>query len=281
MKTESASPTLRSLKTENLSTDLVVVGGGVAGTCASIAAAREGLKVVLVQDRPVLGGNGSSEVRLWWLGATCHGLTNNRWAREPGIVNELMLDNLYHNPDGNPVLVDLVLLEAVKQEPNITLLLNTAVNACEKSGPDTIRSVTAFNSQNSTRYNIEASLFCDASGDGILGFMAGAAFRMGAETPEEFDEPLAPGEDFGELLGDSIYFYTKDAGHPVAFEAPSFARKIQKDDIHMLRYFNLQQQGCQLWWIESGGRSDTVHEAEQIKWDLWAIVYGVWDYIKN
>ncbi|MGC9449942.1 MAG: FAD-dependent oxidoreductase [Oceanipulchritudo sp.] len=281
MKTESASTALRSLKTENLSTDLVVVGGGVAGTCASIAAAREGLKVVLVQDRPVLGGNGSSEVRLWWLGATCHGLTNNRWAREPGIVNELMLDNLYHNPDGNPVLVDLVLLDKVKQEPNITLLLNTAVNACEKSGPDTIKSVTAFNPQNSTRYTIEAPLFCDASGDGILGFMAGAAFRMGAEKPEEFDEPLAPGEDFGELLGDSIYFYTKDAGHPVAFEAPSFAGRIQKDDIRMLRYFNLQQQGCQLWWIESGGRSDTVHEAEKIKWDLWAMVYGIWDYIKN
>jgi hypothetical protein len=278
---EPSAKTLRPLRTEHISTELVVVGGGVAGTCAAIAGAREGLKVVLVQDRPVLGGNGSSEVRLWWLGATCHGLTNNRWAREPGIVNELMLENLYQNPESNPVLVDLVLLDKVKQEPNITLLLNTAVDSCEKADPDTIRSISAFNSQNSTRYTIEAPLYCDASGDGILGFMAGAAFRMGAEKPEEFDEQLAPSEDFGELLGDSIYFYSKDAGRPVPFEAPSFARKIKKDDIHMLKYFNLQQQGCQFWWIESGGRFDTVHEAERIKWDLWALVYGIWDYIKN
>jgi hypothetical protein len=271
----------RNLKHNSLSADLVVVGGGIAGTCAALAAAREGLKTVLVQDRPVLGGNGSSEVRLWWLGATCHGMTNNRWAREPGIVNELLLENLYHNPDGNPVLVDRVLLDAVVKEPNITLLLNTAVDSLEKVDADTIKSVSAFCPQNSTRYTIEADLFCDASGDGIVGFMAGAAFRMGAEKPEEFNEPLAPPDDFGELLGDSIYFYTKDAGHPVTFEPPSFTRKIRKEDIHMLNFFNLQQQGCQLWWIESGGRKDTVHDAEEIKWDLWSIVYGVWDYIKN
>jgi flavin-dependent dehydrogenase len=115
MKTDPAAEAVRSLKTETLKTDFVIVGGGVAGTCAAIAAARSGMKTVLIQDRPVLGGNGSSEVRLWWLGATCHGMTNNRWAREPGIVNELMMENLYRNPDGNPVLVDLTLLDKVKQ----------------------------------------------------------------------------------------------------------------------------------------------------------------------
>ena len=281
MQIEAPCPSERSLRTIDLWAELAVVGGGVAGTCTAISAAREGLKVVLIQDRPVLGGNGSSEVRLWWLGATCHGMTNNRWAREPGIVNELLLENLYHNPDGNPVMVDRVLLDAVIKESNITLLLNTAVFSASKSDPETIESITAYNAQNSTRYEVRAPLFCDASGDGILGFMSGAAFRMGAEKPEEFNEPLAPNEDFGELLGDSIYFYSKDAGQPVPFEPPSFARKIRKTDIHMLKYFHLRQQGCQLWWIESGGRRDTVHEAEGIKWDLWAIVYGIWDYIKN
>jgi hypothetical protein len=281
MKSQPASSETRPLRTEQLQSDFVVVGGGVAGVCAAISAARDGLKTVLIQDRPVLGGNGSSEVRLWWLGATCHGLTNNRWAREPGIVNELLLENLYHNPEGNPVLVDPVLLDAVYREPNLTLLLNTAVDGLEKDGADHIRSVTAFCSQNSTRYEVEAPLFCDASGDGIVGFMAGAAFRIGAEKPEEFNEPLAPDEEFGELLGDSIYMYTKDAGRPVPFDPPSFHKPIKTDDIRMLRYFNLKQQGCQLWWIESGGRKDTVHETEQIKWDLWAMVYGIWNHIKN
>lgn len=281
MNTELPTSDTRALREVHLTADLAVIGGGIAGTCTALSAAREGLQVVLVQDRPVLGGNGSSEVRLWWLGATCHGMTNNRWAREPGIVNELLLENLYQNPEANPHYVDLILLDAVQQEPNITPLLNTAADSLEKSDADTIHSVAAFCSQNSTRYRIEAPLFCDASGDGILGFLAGAAFRMGAETPQEFDEPLAPDQAFGELLGDSIYFYTKDAGRPVPFVAPSFAQSIDPKDIRMMQYYNLKNQGCQLWWIESGGRLDTVHEAERIKWDLWKIVYGIWDYVKN
>lgn len=281
MKTQSPSDEVRILQHETLSADLVVVGGGLAGTCAAISAAREGNRVVLVQDRPVLGGNGSSEVRLWWLGATCHAKTNNRWAREAGLINEFLLENLYRNPEGNPEFVDVVLLDAARREKNLTLLLNTAVHGLKKKDAETIHSVSAFCSQNSTSYTLEAPLFCDASGDGIVGFMAGAAFRMGAETKEEFDEALATDESFGELLGDTIYFYTKDAGQPVKFHPPSFAKKLSPEKIRMLQFYNLSQQGCQLWWVEVGGRYDTVHQAEAIKWELWEIVYGLWDYIKN
>src|SRR5690606_33822436 len=113
---------------------------------------------------------------------------NNRWAREGGIIDELLVENMYRNPEGNAILFDLVLLDKVMQEPNITLLLNTAVYEVEKSGPDQISGLKAFCSQNSTEYHLQAPLFCDASGDGIIGFLAGAAFRMGAETQEEFDE---------------------------------------------------------------------------------------------
>jgi hypothetical protein len=143
-------------------------------------AARERLKVVLMQDRPVLGGNGSSEVRLWRLGATAHMGSNNRWAREGGVINELMVENLYRNREGNPVLVDSLLLEKVSEEP-ITLLLNTAAFEVEKDAAahDRIAAVRGFCSQNSTRYTCRAPLFCDASGDGVLGFLAGAAFRTG------------------------------------------------------------------------------------------------------
>ncbi len=271
----------RQLLTKRLDCDLAVIGGGMAGTCCAITAARAGLRVTLIQDRPVLGGNASSEVRLWILGATSHMGNNNRWAREGGVIDELMVENVYRNPEGNPLIFDTILLEKVDQEPNITLLLNTVAFEVTKSGPDTIESVRAFCSQNSTMYEVHAPLFCDASGDGVVGFMSGAAFRMGAENADEFGEKMAPSkDDYGELLGHTIYFYSKDVGKPVRFVPPSFAL----DDITRIpRYRNIKsnQQGCQFWWIEYGGRLDTVHESEDIKWELWRIVYGVWNYIKN
>ena len=273
----------RSLKQDILKTDLCVVGGGLAGVCAAITAARANTKVVLVQDRPVLGGNASSEVRLWALGANCHMGSNNRYAREGGVINEIILENLWRNPEGNPLIFDTIVLEKVALEPNITLLLNTAVIACAKSenDADQIASVEAFCSQNSTAYHIEAPLFVDSSGDGILGFLSGAAFRIGAETKEEFGEAFAPEGEFGHLLGHSVYFYSKTVGKPVKFVPPSFALRDIDKLIPRYKHFNANESGCRLWWIEWGGRLDTVHETEKIKWELWRIVYGVWDYIKN
>lgn len=278
---ESGSVNRKFLEKE-IKADLVVTGGGLSGVCCAITAAREGLSVVLVQDRPVLGGNSSSEVRLWVLGATSHMGNNNRWAREGGVIDEILVENMYRNPEGNPVIFDTVVLDKVVQEPNIILLLNTVVHEVEKSGTDRdmISSVNAFCSQNSTAYRLTGPLFCDASGDGVVGFLAGAAFRMGAESKEEFGEKFAPSAEYGELLGHSIYFYTKDAGKPVNFVAPSYAL----DDITKIprfRKFNTKEHGCQLWWIEYGGRLDTVHDTETIKWELWKVVYGVWNYIKN
>jgi hypothetical protein len=270
----------RSLKLVELAADLVVVGGGLAGTCVAISAARQGLKVVLVQDRPVLGGNASSEVRLWILGATSHLGNNNRWSREGGIINEIMEENLYRNRQGNAIILDTILLEKCVNEPNLTLLLNTAAFEVEKSDPDTISAVHALCSQNSTRYLLSAPLFCDASGDGVLGFISGAAFRMGAESKEEFGENFAPDSSYGQLLGHSMYFYSKDVGVPVKFVPPSWAL----DDITKIpryRQFHTNMQGCNFWWLEYGGRLDTVHQTEEIKWELWKVIYGVWNYFKN
>lgn len=122
----------RELTTKEINCDLVVAGGGLAGVCAALSAGRLGVHVVLVQDRPVLGGNASSEVRLWILGATSHMGNNNRWAREGGIMDELLVENMYRNPEGNPLIFDTILLEKVQEEKNITLLLNTAVFEVEK-----------------------------------------------------------------------------------------------------------------------------------------------------
>ena len=279
MITEAAT-NKRTLLTKHMKGDLVIIGGGLAGTCCAITAARAHMNVLLVQDRPVLGGNASSEVRLWVLGATSHMGNNNRWAREGGVIDELLLENAYRNAEGNPLIFDTILLEKVVKESNITLLLNTAVYEVEKSNADTIKTVHAFCSQNATMYQLTAPLFCDASGDGIVGFLSGAAFRMGAEAQAEFGEKFAPSKEYGELLGHSIYFYSKDVGKKVNYIAPSFALDVTKE-IPRFKSFNATDIGCKLWWIEYGGRLDTIHETETIKWQLWKVVYGVWDYIKN
>ena len=270
----------RTVKEQAIAADLVIVGGGIAGTCGAIAAAREGLKVILVQDRPVLGGNASSEVRLWILGATSSMGNNNRWSREGGVLSEILIENMYRNPDGNAIILDTILLEKVIEEKNITLLLNTAVYEVQKSSPDVISEVIAFCSQNSTRYILSAPYFCDASGDGIVAFQAGAAFRIGAESKDEFDEGFAPDKEYGELLGHSIYFFTKDAGRPITFTAPSYALK-DVSSIVKYRSYELSDHGCKLWWLEYGGRLDTIHQTEEIKWELWKVIYGIWDHVKN
>ena len=205
---------------------LVIVGGGITGVCCAITAARAGADVALIQDRPVLGGNASSEVRLWALGATSHMGNNNRWSREGGVIDEILVENTFRNREGNPVLFDMVLIDKVLSEPNITLYLNTCVYDAEMSGR-TVRSVTAFNPQTGTHHTIEGDLFADCSGDGALAYMAGAEYRMGAEDREEYGEKFAPDKTrYGELLGHSILFYIKDTGRPVRFEAPEFALKL-------------------------------------------------------
>lgn len=268
-----------------LNADYVVAGGGLTGVCSAIAAAREGLRVVLIQDRPVLGGNASSEVRLWALGATSHMGNNNRWSREGGIIDEILVENVYRNKEGNPVLFDMVLMDKVLTEKNITLLLNTTLYKVDKSNDRNISSVTAINSQNGTEYSISGQMFADCTGDGTLGYLAGASFRMGAEDRTVYGEEFAPDkQEYGELLGHSILFYIKDIGKPVEYTAPNFALKDVETLIPKLQnpnYFNVNQLGCKYWWLEYGGRLDTILDTEEIKYELWKVVYGVWDYIKN
>lgn len=271
---------MRTVRSEVVNADFVVAGGGLAGVCAAITAARQGLCVVLVQDRPVLGGNASSEVRLWALGATSHLGNNNRWSREGGVMDEILVENLYRNPEGNPNLFDALLLDLVMSEENITLLLDTMVVDLKKKDDTHIEKVIAFCGQNETRYELQAPLFCDATGDGIIGYLSGASYRVGAESADEFDEPFAPDEAYGGLLGHSIYFYSRDTGKPVNYVPPSYALK---DITAIPRYRNFQagDTGCQLWWLEYGGRLDTVHDTQQIKQELQKVIHGVWDYIKN
>ncbi|WP_448249652.1 FAD-dependent oxidoreductase [Thalassotalea agariperforans] len=279
---EQFNKSTRINKVTSLNTDFVVAGGGLAGVCAAITAARAGSKVILIQDRPVLGGNASSEVRIWALGATSHMGNNNRWSREGGVIDEIMLENLKTNPDGNPLYFDAILLDKVITEENITLLLNTAAYQVNKSSDTIISSIEAFCSQNSTHYKIAAPLFCDATGDGLIGFNAGASFRIGAESRKEFNELLATEDESNQLLGHTLFFYSKKVDHKVEYKAPSFAY-TQEEIGAIPRSKNIQghDSGVKFWWVEYGGIRDTIYETEEIKWELWKIVYGIWDYIKN
>ncbi|MGP5639622.1 FAD-dependent oxidoreductase [Brachybacterium tyrofermentans] len=268
--------------TESVTTDIVVVGGGLAGVCAAIGAARQGSRVALIQNRPVLGGNSSSEVRVWVCGATAHGI--HLFARETGIMGELYVENQFRNPDGNPYYWDLLLLEKVRAEPGIELFLNTDVTEVEADGPEdarVIRSVTGWMSGSERRITFTGESVIDCSGDGLVGHLAGAEVMRGSEPREQFQESWAPEQAGEDMLGSTILFYTKDVGHPQKFVAPPFAIDIAQTAIPQNRVIRQTMSGCDFWWIEWGGHLDVVHDNERIRDELQAVCYGLWDHIKN
>ncbi|MCD4825730.1 MAG: FAD-dependent oxidoreductase [Phycisphaerae bacterium] len=253
--------------------DFCVVGGGLAGLCAAIAAARHGAKVILVQDRPVLGGNASSEIRMWVCGA--HGENN----REAGIIEEINLENLYRNPLQNYSIWDSVLYEKVRFEPNITLLLNCTCNDIEMDG-NRIKAVKAWQLTTETWHYIEADLFADCSGDSILAPLSGAEFRIGREAAGEFDEDIEPPVADKKTMGMSCLIQARETDRPQPFVPPRWAYTYPRcadlpnrdHDIHPTNNF---------WWIELGGEDDSIHDAETLRDELLKIAFGVWDHIKN
>ena len=182
-------------------------------------------------------------------------------------------------------MFDMLLIDKVLAEKNITLLLNTCAFSVDKKDSSTIGSVKAYCSSSETFYNVSASFFADCSGDGFLSYLAGVPYRIGAEDKEEYGEDFAPDkEKYGEVMGHSIFFYMKDTGSPVSFVKPDFALDNIQDYVSKINnseYFSVSHHGCKYWWLEYGGRLDTIHDTEKIKYELWKVVYGIWDYIKN
>jgi hypothetical protein len=266
------------MRHQSINSDLTVIGGGLAGVAAAISAARLGKKVALVGNRPVLGGNSSSEVRVWVCGATSHGV--QRYARETGVIGELYTENQYRNPEGNPIHWDEVILDAVRAEPGVTLFLNTDVRTidADESG---IRSVTGWTMGSEIETTFTSPLFVDATGDGLIGHLAGADHRIGREARDEFDEDWAPEVADDELLGSTLLFYTKDLGHPVRYIAPDSAKDIRQTPIPESRIIRSGDSGGHYWWIEWGGHLDTVDQNEAIRDELRSVIFGIWDYIKN
>lgn len=268
--------------TQTLDFDIVVVGGGLAGVCAAVAAARLGRSVALINNRPVLGGNSSSEVRVWVCGATAHG--NQRWARETGIIGEMLVENQYRNPEGNPVYWDDVVLDTVRREPGLRLFLNTDVREVEADGAiddRMIRAVRGWTMGSEILTTFRAPIFLDCTGDGLVGELAGARYRLGKEARDEFGESWAPPEATHEFLGSTLLFYTRDTGSPVKYVAPESTIDITDTPIPEARVIRSGDSGADYWWIEWGGQLDIVHDNERIRDELRGVVLGVWDYIKN
>ena len=265
----------RHMREVLLETDVLVAGGGLAGVCAAIAAARHGARVVLVQDRSRLGGNSSSEVKMHVVGANQH--TGRPGWREGGLIEELRLADAVNNPQRCWELWDLLLYDKVVSEPNITLLLETTVfSASVKDGR--IAEVAARCDKSEHLYRIRAGVYCDCTGDSRLGLEAGAEMRSGREGRAEFGESLAPLQPENRTLGSSILFTSRLYHNPMPFTAPAWARKITREQ---LKHRPVTSWEYGYWWIEWGGDHDVIGDNERIRFELLAIVMGVWDYIKN
>ena len=263
-----------------LHTDFVVVGGGLAGVCAALAAARNGARVVLLQDRSVLGGNASSEIRMHAVGADIHG--RRPGARESGLIEELRLEDTARNPHRSYSQWDLLLYEKVTAEPNITLLLDTDCTGCAvEISPDGARrivSVEAVRQSTEEAFVIRADLFADCSGDGRLGLEAGADFTVGREAKCDFGEPLALDAADRQTLGSSILFTARRHDTPQPFHAPPWVRRFRK---HEFKFRPIEGFEYGYWWAEWGGQLDTIKDNAAIRHELLRIALGVWDYVKN
>lgn len=262
---------------KELTYDVAVLGGGLAGMCAATAAARNGAKVVLVQDRPVLGGNASSEMRVHVNGVN-HLKPNNRAERETGIIEEILLHNRFFNPQESYPVFDHVMYDFIKREKNLDLMLNTQAIRTEMSGK-MIKAAICWQLTTETEFTINAKQFIDCSGDGLLAATAGALYRTGREGRDEFDEKYAPEKADGWQMGATLLFSAKDMGKPIQYEAPCFAIKYEAEKSNPKRKFANYKDG--IWWVEIGSDADIIGEAEEIREKLMGYSHGVWDYIKN
>ncbi len=275
-------------------TDLCVVGGGLSGLCAAVAAAREGIRVVLMQDRPVLGGNASSEIRMWVRGA------KGRENRETGIISELEEENIYRNPELTYPVWDGVMWEKVAGEKNITLLLNCSCCGCSTTdGPDGHRivSVTGWQLTTYTWHTVRAKFFADCSGDSVLAPVSGARWRAGREAGSEYGEAIGHAQADRKTMGMSCLIQARETDRPVKFIPPEWAYVYESDDdfnravavadtgvpgtTSLNRPHRPGTDDTNYWWIELGGDRDSIRDTEEVRDELLRVAYGIWDHVKN
>ena len=241
---------------ETVTADLVVAGGGVPGTCAAVAAARSGLKTVLVQDRPVLGGNASSEIRVWCAGELCN-----------DIVREVR--GRFMNMEAEALIGDDWRQRVVDDETNIICRVSHRAFAVEKSG-DRISAVKALDLVRNRVVRFTAPLFVDATGDGWIGFWAGADWRMGREAKSEYGETMAPAAADGDTLGASLMWTSYRAGTDEPFSAPWAESWAQGEE-------SVNGE----WNWEYGIHRDVIKEGEAVRDRLLLAIYGAFSNAKK
>jgi hypothetical protein len=260
--------------------DVIVVGGGISGTCAAISAARNGAKTALVHERSVLGGNSSSEVRLY-PEDTCG---FSPWIKESGILEEIAVEERARNwePYIEGIMNsnwDLVLYEWVNREKNLSLFLNTTMREVVMRDAAHIQAIHAPQLGTEREFILSAPLFIDATGDGVLGYRAGADFRWGKELRSEFHEELAPTEPTTGLMGNTLFFRARDTGRPIEFKKPDWAAEFDTEaDLTDRGHGNFE---CGYWWIEVGAPLHPIKDNEEIRDEALRQLLGVWDHIKN
>jgi len=259
------------MKHKNHHVDFCVVGGGMAGLCAAVAAARRGIKVAIIQDRPVFGGNASGEIRMWICGA--HGKDN----RETGIVEEIMLENYYRNPGQKYPIWDTVVYEKALLEPNLKMFLNCTCVDAQMDG-ENIKSVKGLQLTTQTYHTIYAKYFADCSGDSILAPLTGAEFMLGREAKSDFDERIPPDVADKKTMGMSCLIQFRETTQKAEFIPPPWAYSYPTDDDLPKAEHTLD---TNFWWIEIGGTKDSIHDTEELRDELLKIAYGVVDHVKN
>ncbi|MBQ9485602.1 MAG: FAD-dependent oxidoreductase [Clostridia bacterium] len=278
--------------------DFIVVGGGMTGICAALAAARYGIKTALVHDRPVFGGNASSEIRMHIYGASASG--KKPWLQEGGIVHELILANKKINDGFNYSIWDAVLFDTVKKQKNLTVFLNTTMHSAQAADGKVIE-IECYQLTTERHIILSADIFADCTGNGTLCAFVGAHFRTGSESKAELGEPHAPEKANNYRMGNTLLFKAVNTGHPVKFVPPVNAMKFTEEQLKFRRHTAVQKellekasenemimlfdgftQDYGYWWIElCGDKEDIISEYEEIRDQLVRAVYGVWDHIKN
>ncbi len=266
-----------NMKNVKLDFDVVVVGGGLAGMCAAVASARHGAKTALVHNRPTLGGNASSEIRMHICGADHHANVPN--ARETGLVEEFCLENKFRNEHHSWAIWDSVLWEKCAFQENLSLFLNTHMTDAKMGEDGNIREIYATELTSETNYTMSGKIFIEATGDGTLAALAGAEIMQGREAVSDFNEPNGQEVADHYTMGNSLMFSARDMGKPVKFIKPEFAYSYTDED---LAYRDHSDPSSGYWWIElGGGKLDTIDDAQEIRDELLKVIYGVWDHIKN
>lgn len=247
--------------------DLVVVGGGIAGMCAAAAASRLGCRVALINDRPVLGGNNSSEIRVH-LGGNI-GLGPN-----PGLGR--MIREFGHSKEGNAKPAANYEDEKkelfISNEKDITLYANYRAISVKTEGGK-IESVIIKHIENGKKMELKAPLFSDCTGDGTIGYLAGADYKMGRESSDEYGEDLAPTESDKMTMGASVQWYSAEKGKPTRF--PIFEYGLHFNEK------NCENVTMGEWKWETGMNLNQIDDFERIRDYGLMVIFSNWSFLKN